>query len=141
MSPLTCKLMARFGVIVSIDVETYVVPSHPYISPGEMMVEADASSASYFLALGALVGPLTVKRRGSGQSAGDAAFVEYLAKPVLRLSGEKTGLRQLLPSMVRSFQGIDEDFSANSGCRDDNCCYRTDVRGSDNVARYRQLAR
>lgn len=107
---LTCKLMARFGVIVSIDVETYVVPSHPYISPGEMMVEADASSASYFLALGALVGPLTVKGVGRDSLQGDAAFVEYLAKTGASVIRGENWIKTAPSIYGPKLQGIDEDF-------------------------------
>lgn len=107
---LTCKLMARFGVIVTIDVETYVVPSHPYISPGEMMVEADASSASYFLALGALVGPLTVKGVGRDSLQGDAAFVEYLAKTGASVTRGENWIKTAPSIYGPKLQGIDEDF-------------------------------
>lgn len=107
---LTCKLMARFGVIVKTDVETYVVPSHPYIAPGEMMVEADASSASYFLALGALVGPLTVKGVGRDSLQGDAAFAEYLAKTGASVTRGENWIKMAPSFYGPKLQGIDEDF-------------------------------
>ncbi len=107
---LTCKLMARFGVIVKTDVETYVVPSHPYIAPGEMMVEADASSASYFLALGALVGPLTVKGVGRDSLQGDAAFAEYLAKTGASVTRGENWIKTAPSFYGPKLQGIDEDF-------------------------------
>jgi 3-phosphoshikimate 1-carboxyvinyltransferase len=54
----------------------------PYQSPGEIHVEADASSASYFIALGALVAPgraasgIRLQGVGAGSIQGDIRFVE-----------------------------------------------------------------
>ena len=58
----------------------FLVPKTPYKAPGIFEVEADASSASYFLARGALVGPLKINGIGADSVQGDAAFVEYLVK-------------------------------------------------------------
>ncbi len=77
---LTCRLMGQFGVVVKTSEKDFIVPNHPYVSPGKLNVEADASSASYFLALGALCGPLQVEGIGQTSIQGDTAFVEYLAK-------------------------------------------------------------
>lgn len=77
---LTCRLMERFGVAVKTLEKDFLVPRKNYHGPEVFETEADASSASYFLALGALLGPLEVKGIGSGSVQGDAAFVEYLAK-------------------------------------------------------------
>lgn len=107
---LTCKLMGKFGVIVKTDVDGYVVPSHPYISPGEFMVEADASSASYFLALGALVGPLTVKGVGRESIQGDSAFAEYLAKMGATVTRGENWIKTAPSIYGPKLQGIDEDF-------------------------------
>ena len=56
---ITLNLMRRYGVQVERDTETgwqtFTVPANAaYHSPGELHVEADASSASYFIALGAI---------------------------------------------------------------------------------------
>jgi 3-phosphoshikimate 1-carboxyvinyltransferase len=65
---ITLKLMARFGVHVSCpDAQSFVIPAKTsaavYQSPGELSVEGDASSASYFLALGVVGGgPVRVFR-------------------------------------------------------------------------------
>ena len=77
---LTCRLMERFGVVVKTTEKDFLVPHANYRSPGTYDIEADASSASYFLALGALVGPLMVEGIGKSSIQGDAEFVEYLAK-------------------------------------------------------------
>ena len=53
---ITLNLLARFGIAVQRDGwERFTIPAGcRYLSPGEIHVEADASSASYFVALGAL---------------------------------------------------------------------------------------
>ena len=56
------------------------MPRSLYKAPSVFDVVADASSASYFLALGALVGPLKINGIGADSVQGDAAFVEYLVK-------------------------------------------------------------
>jgi len=78
---ITLNLLARFGIQVERQGwERFVIPqgSH-YQSPGEIHVEADASSASYFIALGALAGiDQTVRIEGVGAASiqGDIRFVE-----------------------------------------------------------------
>jgi 3-phosphoshikimate 1-carboxyvinyltransferase len=82
---ITLKLMARFGVNVACpDAQSFVIPAKTtdavYQSPGVLLVEGDASSASYFLALGAIGGgPLRVLGVGSESIQGDVAFADALA--------------------------------------------------------------
>lgn len=82
---ITLKLMARFGVNVAcIDEQSFVIPvktlESAYQSPGSLSVEGDASSASYFLALGAIgKGPVRVLGVGRGSIQGDVAFADALA--------------------------------------------------------------
>lgn len=81
---ITLKLMARFGVHVSCpDPQSFVIPAQiskaVYQSPGTFLVEGDASSASYFLALGAVgKGPMRVLGVGSESIQGDIAFADAL---------------------------------------------------------------
>jgi len=78
---ITLNLMARFGVAVeSPDGQRFVVPQGSrYQSPGRLAVEGDASSASYFLALGAIGGgPVRVTGVGARSIQGDVAFAETL---------------------------------------------------------------
>jgi 3-phosphoshikimate 1-carboxyvinyltransferase len=57
------------------------VPASVYRSPGEIEVEGDASSASYFLAAGALGhGPVRVEGVGRNSIQGDVRFAEALAR-------------------------------------------------------------
>ena len=80
---ITIKLMARFGIEVErIGWERFTVPAgQRYKSPGQIMVEGDASSASYFLAAGALGGgPLRVEGVGRASIQGDVGFATALMK-------------------------------------------------------------
>jgi len=82
---ITLKLMARFGVNVTCsDTQSFVIPAKTsdavYQSPGQLSVEGDASSASYFLALGAIgKGPVRVLGVGKESIQGDVAFADALA--------------------------------------------------------------
>ena len=82
---ITLKLMARFGVNVACpDMQSFVIPAKTsdsvYKSPGQLSVEGDASSASYFLALGAIGGgPVKVLGVGKDSIQGDVAFADALA--------------------------------------------------------------
>jgi len=80
---ITLAIMARFGVQVQReDWQRFTVPaSSRYVSPGTIYVEGDASSASYFLALGAIGGgPVRVEGVGSDSIQGDVRFAEALAQ-------------------------------------------------------------
>ena len=81
---ITLELLARFGIRVAHEQwQRFVIPAGcQYRSPGQIHVEADASSASYFIALGALCTSLTgqngIKIQGVGLDSiqGDIRFVE-----------------------------------------------------------------
>jgi 3-phosphoshikimate 1-carboxyvinyltransferase len=79
---ITLNLMARFGVTVRHeDWRRFVVPAgSAYRSPGCIQVEGDASTASYFLALGTIGGgPVRVTGVGADSIQGDVAFADTLA--------------------------------------------------------------
>lgn len=81
---ITLELLARFGIVVANDNwQRFTIPAGSrYQSPGEVYVEADASSASYFIALGAIStgarGQNGIKVLGVGKDSiqGDIRFVE-----------------------------------------------------------------
>ena len=80
---ITLKLMKRFGVDVRNDNwQKFYIPANdgqPYSSPGTLYVEGDASSASYFLAAGAIAeGPVRVTGVGRNSIQGDVAFADAL---------------------------------------------------------------
>lgn len=77
---LTLALMQRFSVSVAREPSAYLVPRASYRSPGRFVVEGDASSASYFLALGAIAGgPVRVDGVGRDSVQGDVRFADALA--------------------------------------------------------------
>jgi 3-phosphoshikimate 1-carboxyvinyltransferase len=80
---ITTHLMGRFGVTVEQDDwRSFRVPAGArYASPGSIHVEGDASSASYFLAAGAIGGgPVRVTGVGRHSIQGDVAFADVLAR-------------------------------------------------------------
>ena len=86
---ITLAMMARFGVRVQREGwRRFVVPAASvYRSPGVVYVEGDASSASYFLALGAIGGgPLRVEGVGAESVQGDVRFADALKQMGVRLA-------------------------------------------------------
>jgi len=86
---ITLNLMARFGVQVERQGwQRFVIPGgQHYISPGEVHVEGDASSASYFLAAGALAGgPVRVEGVGNNSIQGDVKFADTLRQMGVAIS-------------------------------------------------------
>lgn len=82
---LTIGLMKKFGVNVIIEGDMDGTPSfiikadEKYVSPNSILVEGDASSASYFLAGAAITGgTVTVRGCGSESVQGDVAFANVM---------------------------------------------------------------
>ncbi|MBU2886876.1 3-phosphoshikimate 1-carboxyvinyltransferase [Gilvimarinus agarilyticus] len=78
---ITLDTMAKFGVqVTNNDYQSFEIQGQQtYQSPGEIMVEGDASSASYFLAAAAIGGgPVKVHGTGSASIQGDAKFADVL---------------------------------------------------------------
>jgi 3-phosphoshikimate 1-carboxyvinyltransferase len=81
---ITLNMLAQFGVTVAREGwARFTIPAHSQLrSPGDVHVEADASSASYFIALGAIStganGQNGIKIQGVGAASiqGDIRFVE-----------------------------------------------------------------
>ncbi|WOB06745.1 bifunctional 3-phosphoshikimate 1-carboxyvinyltransferase/cytidylate kinase [Piscinibacter gummiphilus] len=79
---ITLNLLQRFGIEVQRDGwQRFTIPQgSEYRSPGSIHVEADASSASYFIALGAIAGfeswPVRIEGVGSDSIQGDIRFID-----------------------------------------------------------------
>ena len=78
---ITLNLLARFGITVPREgFARFTIPAgSAYRTPGEIHVEADASSASYFIALGAIAAtttPVVIEGLGLDAIQGDIRFVE-----------------------------------------------------------------
>lgn len=79
---ITIDMMARFGVVVAHDENWQrftISKAAQYVSPGTLHVEGDASSASYFLALGAIAGgPIEIEGVGALSVQGDVQFAKVV---------------------------------------------------------------
>jgi len=108
---ITLATMARFGVQIQRDGwRRFTVPAgSAYRSPGVLYVEGDASSASYFLALGAIGGgPLRVEGVGHDSIQGDVRFADALALMGARITCGANWLEASAPD-AGSLQGVDLD--------------------------------
>ncbi len=85
---ITLNVMRRFGVEVNrTEWRRFAIPAGQYKSPGTIYVEGDASSASYFLAAGAIGGgPVRVEGVGRDSIQGDVRFVEVLERMGAKVS-------------------------------------------------------
>ncbi len=94
---ITLNLLARFGVQVQRDGwQRFTIPAGSrYRSPGCVPVEGDASSASYFIALGAIASgaqPITIEGVGLSSIQGDIRFVEAARLMGADITGEANRL-------------------------------------------------
>ena len=107
---ITLNIMRRFGVAVSRNGwRSFEVPGRTYVSPGKVYVEGDASSASYFLAAGAIGGgPVRVEGVGRDSIQGDVRFVEVLQRMGAQVA---MGENWIEVSSQRKILPIDMDFN------------------------------
>lgn len=90
---ITLNLLARFGIAVQRDGwQRFVIPQgSAYRTPGSIHVEGDASSASYFVALGAIAAhggaPVRIEGVGLDSIQGDIRFVEAASAMGARVKG------------------------------------------------------
>ncbi|KAK4524285.1 hypothetical protein GAYE_SCF02G2184 [Galdieria yellowstonensis] len=108
---LTIELMRRFGVTVENENNRIfrIAGNQCYTSPGSYFVEGDASSASYFLAGGAISGgPVTVEGCGSDSIQGDIRFVHVLEKMGATVSWTPHSIT-VSRAKGKVLEGIDED--------------------------------
>jgi 3-phosphoshikimate 1-carboxyvinyltransferase len=101
---ITLNLLARFGIDVQRPLgagnwQRFTIPAGSrYRSPGEIHVEGDASSASYFIALGAIAagatGQKSIEIAGLGENSiqGDIQFVEAARQMGARIDSSANAL-------------------------------------------------
>ena len=110
---ITLKMLEQFGIAVRRDGwARFTIPAgSAYRSPGDVHVEADASSASYFIALGAIAAdagrPVRVQGVGLDSIQGDIRFVEAARLMGARVDGEPNGLA--ISRGARPLKAIDLD--------------------------------
>ena len=111
---ITLAAMRRFGVEVERDGwQKFTVPAAArYQSPGVIYVEGDASSASYFLALGAIAGgPIRVEGVGADSVQGDVRFADALAAMGARITMGPNWIEASAPANG-VLKGIEQDCIA-----------------------------
>ena len=83
---MTIAMMASFGIRVkasSAEEHTYHIPQGQYQNPQSYLVESDASSATYPLAIAAITGKsCTVSNIGTSSLQGDARFATEVLRPM-----------------------------------------------------------
>ncbi|KJR87398.1 pentafunctional AROM polypeptide [Sporothrix schenckii 1099-18] len=83
---MTISMMRAFGVLVKAsdsEPNTYHIQTGVYTSPAEYVVESDASSATYPLAVAAITGSTcTIPNIGSASLQGDASFAVSVLQPM-----------------------------------------------------------
>ena len=108
---ITLALMARFGVAVeNKNYQSFVVKGNQqYQSPGDFLVEGDASSASYFLAAAAIAGG-TIKVTGIGKNAvqGDIHFADALEA----MGADVEWADDYIKVTRNTLKGVDRDYNA-----------------------------
>jgi 3-phosphoshikimate 1-carboxyvinyltransferase len=108
---ITLNLMRRFGVTVEQDGWSAftVQPGQRYRSPGSIHVEGDASSASYFLAAGAIAGgPVRVEGVGRDSIQGDVRFADALEQMGVTIVKGDTWIEARSNGVLKP---IDADFN------------------------------
>lgn len=111
---ITLATMRRFGVDVQRDGwQKFIVQAGArYKSPGVVYVEGDASSASYFLALGAIAGgPVRVEGVGADSVQGDIRFADALAAMGARITMGPNWIEAAAPA-DGVLKGIEQDCLA-----------------------------
>jgi 3-phosphoshikimate 1-carboxyvinyltransferase len=109
---ITLNLLERFGVVVAREGwERFTLPSRAsYRTPGEIFVEGDASSASYFLAAGAIGGgPVRVLGVGRSSIQGDVKFADALAQMGAKVTAAAGWIEVTKPEGGKRLQAISID--------------------------------
>jgi 3-phosphoshikimate 1-carboxyvinyltransferase len=112
---MTMAIMKRFGLSVEKqgDYRSFLIPTGVYQSPGHYWIESDASSASYFLAAGAIGGTqgggtVRVEGVGSQSTQGDAQFARVLEQMGATVRYEAHAIEI---DTAPSLEGIDIDMN------------------------------
>lgn len=107
---MTLAMMAAFGVQANhTEYQRFSVSGNQrYQSPGHFLVEGDASTASYFLAAGAICGDVTVHGIGRTSLQGDVAFAEVVRAMGAEVNCQDTSIRVQSTGVLR---GIDADLN------------------------------
>lgn len=113
---ITLNLMQRFGVNVEHqDWQRYIIAADAaYVSPKEIWVEGDASSASYFFALGLLgSGPIRIYGINKNSIQGDILFAEFVERigAELKYGSDYVEVSAQHEGGIPKVKAFDEDFN------------------------------
>ncbi|HHW7578985.1 TPA: 3-phosphoshikimate 1-carboxyvinyltransferase [Mannheimia haemolytica] len=107
---ITLSMMKDFGIMVeNRDYKTFLVKGKQgYVAPqGNYLVEGDASSASYFLAAGAIKGNVKVTGIGKKSIQGDRLFADVLEK----MGAKITWGEDFIQAEQAPLKGVDMDMN------------------------------
>lgn len=115
---LTIDYMRRFGVQVDVigDYQAFYIAPQQYISPQQILVEGDASSASYFLLTGAVAGSVTVHGVTQESIQGDIRFAQVLEQMGAQIEYGSDYIRASVNQELQNQSGyplkpLDRDFN------------------------------
>jgi pentafunctional AROM polypeptide len=111
---MTTAMMGQFGIQVQrskTEEHTYHIPQGRYRNPTEYMVESDASSATYPLAIAAITGTTcTIPNVGAESLQGDARFAVDVLKPMgceVKQTATTTTVKGPADGQLRPLQNVD----------------------------------
>ena len=141
---ITLALLARFGVTVQREGwRRFTIPAHSrYRASSAIHVEGDASSASYFVALGALAAtgaPIRIEGVGADSIQGDIRFIEAARTMGADVTAEANALEVRRGSLAS--QGHHARLQSHSRCGDDAGRDGAVRRWAQHADPHRQLAR
>jgi 3-phosphoshikimate 1-carboxyvinyltransferase len=103
---MTLRCLRQFGINVSTEFDKFVVKRQRY-QPARLQIEGDWSSASYFLALGAMSDGIEVENLSTASLQGDRMILDFL-----RSMGAKVRIAGNSVTVSRGdLRGIKADFS------------------------------
>ncbi len=113
---ITLNLMRRFGVEVAREgwQRVTIAGGQAYRSPGAYHIEGDASSASYFMALGAIGGgPVRIAGAGAQSIQGDMAFADVVRDmgAQVSLQNDSVEVRGVRVARGERLRAFDRDFN------------------------------
>jgi 3-phosphoshikimate 1-carboxyvinyltransferase len=108
---ITLNLMKKFGLNIQRDgCQKFIIPSNSsYDSPEHILVEGDASSASYFFAAGAIAGSVFVEGITKDSIQGDILFAEEIKKMGAQVRYLEDRVLVQMPENGQKLKAIDID--------------------------------
>ncbi len=105
---ITLEVLAAFGIQIEANSAFDRFSVRPSVfRPAEYAVEADASTATYFLALGALSGEITISNLRLETTQPDIEFVHVLKQMGCEVSSSSSGVTLRGPAQLRGGFAID----------------------------------